>query len=224
MSVGSGLLFCESCGNANPCGCWQKMFLDSLASNLMVSTGCAMNWRRRATKSARALWVPNMSERPTSGTDCSSWPTPTAGNPNDGESVENLMERREALKAKGINGAGMPLGIAAKLSAWPTPRAEDSEQTGSHDGTPDTLTSAARLWQTPTAMLGEVGAASRAGARKGELLIGGQVRQDDRNANGNGRGSLNSQWVAQLMGLPYDWLDLPTETLCKLLATRSARK
>lgn len=35
-------------------------------------------------------------------------------------------------------------------SAWPTPRAEDSEMTGAHRGVPDTLTSATRAaWPTP---------------------------------------------------------------------------
>jgi hypothetical protein len=37
------------------------------------------------------------------------------------------------------------------MSAWPTPKDEDSESTGAHRGTPDTLTSAARVsWATPT--------------------------------------------------------------------------
>lgn len=57
----------------------------------------------------------------TSVTGSGSWPTPSAANPNDGESLETWEARREALKAKGINGngCGMPLGIAVRL--WPTP-------------------------------------------------------------------------------------------------------
>ena len=40
---------------------------------------------------------------------------------------------------------------------WPTPRAEDSEQTGAHRGHPDTLNSASKLsgWTTPSATDGE---------------------------------------------------------------------
>jgi len=38
------------------------------------------------------------------------------------------------------------------------------------------------------------------------------------------RGTLNSRWVAQLMGYPSDWLDVPTERLSRLWATRSSRK
>ena len=36
--------------------------------------------------------------------------------------------------------------------------------------------------------------------------------------------SLNSRWVAQLMGFPSDWCDVPTERLCALWATRSSRR
>jgi hypothetical protein len=41
----------------------------------------------------------------------------------------------------------------AASATWPTPRAEDSEQTGAHRGVADTLTSAAKAasWTTPTA-------------------------------------------------------------------------
>lgn len=54
------------------------------------------------------------------------WPTPNAGNFNDGESLETWETRREANKAKGINGNGQgtPLAIAAKL--WPAPQTHDA--------------------------------------------------------------------------------------------------
>lgn len=97
--------------------------------------------------------------------EAAQWPTPAAGNPNDGEPFEHWSARAETLKAKGINGngAGMPLGIAIKtpwpiprnntgasvdakhlsvdgaVLAWPTPRAEDSQCAGGHRGTDDTL-------------------------------------------------------------------------------------
>ena len=43
---------------------------------------------------------------------------------------------------------------ASDCSGWPTPRAEDSEQTGAHRGVPDTLTSATKLAGWPTPMAG----------------------------------------------------------------------
>lgn len=47
------------------------------------------------------------------------------------------------------------------------------------------------------------------------------------NTIGKPRGSLNSAWVAQLMGLPADWCDLPDgviETLSRRSGTASSRK
>lgn len=54
------------------------------------------------------------------------WPTPTAGNFNDGESVESWEARRAKLKEtlKNGNGCGTPLAMAAKM--WPTPTASES--------------------------------------------------------------------------------------------------
>lgn len=51
-------------------------------------------------------------------------PTPDASNANDGEQLDTWLDRRERVKAKGINGngMGMPLAIAA-LTLLPTPRA-----------------------------------------------------------------------------------------------------
>jgi hypothetical protein len=40
----------------------------------------------------------------------------------------------------------------------------------------------------------------------------------------DGRGTLNSRWVVQLMGYPSDWLDVGTESLSRLWGTRSSRK
>lgn len=54
-------------------------------------------------------------------------PTPTASNPNDGESLESWEARRQRNLAKGINGNGQgtPLGIAVRL--LPTPTAADGD-------------------------------------------------------------------------------------------------
>lgn len=56
------------------------------------------------------------------------WPTPAAGNPNDGESLETWTARREELKAKGTNGngCGTPLGVAIRM--WPTPQSFDANE------------------------------------------------------------------------------------------------
>jgi hypothetical protein len=129
----------------------------SLASRLRAlmdsrgSTLFRLTWKVRTTPSGRQICARRASARRTSDSACTSWPTPNAGPQNDTDTTWEA--RREACKAKhGNNGFGMTVGMAAQLAAWPTPKAEDSESTGAHRGTPDTLTSASRLasWATPT--------------------------------------------------------------------------
>lgn len=57
-------------------------------------------------------------------------PTPTAGNPNDGEDLDSWEARRRRNLAKGVNGNGQgtPLAIAVRL--LPTPTAADSNSSG----------------------------------------------------------------------------------------------
>ena len=77
-------------------------------------------------------------------TQVNAWPTPSASNPNDGESWESWESRRVRVQAEGINGngMGMPLGIAVKPQAWPSPRASDGEHLGAN---PTTTTTTRRL-------------------------------------------------------------------------------
>jgi hypothetical protein len=57
------------------------------------------------------------------------WPTPTAAG-FDCADVPRLLQRREEVKAKGINGNGfgLTLGQAVKVAMWPTPQACDSKR------------------------------------------------------------------------------------------------
>lgn len=86
-------------------------------------------------------------------------PTPTASNPNDGESLESWEARRRRNLAKGINGNGQgtPLAIAVKL--LPTPRASDGTKGGPNQrGSKGDLmlpSAAAQLLPTPTTADGE---------------------------------------------------------------------
>lgn len=58
------------------------------------------------------------------------FPTPAAGNPNDGEDTNGWLSRRERVKERvgNGNGMGMPLTIAVQL--LPTPKASDGEKGG----------------------------------------------------------------------------------------------
>ena len=88
------------------------------------------------------------------------WPTPDASGIETLD-PERILERRARCKERLKNGNGFGLNLAnaavvltpEPASGWPTPRAEDSEQTGGHRGKPDTLDSASKLagWPTPCA-------------------------------------------------------------------------
>lgn len=58
-------------------------------------------------------------------------PTPTAGNPNDGEDLASCEARRQRNKAKGYNGNGQgtPLAIAAQQITGPTNQPSDGGNT-----------------------------------------------------------------------------------------------
>lgn len=128
-------------------------------------------------------WQRRRSALPTVVSESSSMPgrllpTPTASNPNEGESVESWEARRQRNLAKGINGNGQgtPLGIAVKL--LPTPRTSDTNGAGVHgDGGMD-LRTAVSLLPTPRATRG--GSAtetmySLGGARTDESRPQGEV-------------------------------------------------
>ncbi len=74
-----------------------------------------------------------------------------------------------------------------------------------------------RDWPTPSVAIAEGGQTSRSGDRKGELLLAGMAAE----AWTTARGSLNPDWVEQLMGAPEGWTALPDETVLRLWETRT---
>lgn len=94
-----------------------------------------------------------------------SWQTPTAadhrrqGNFGRGPGNPTLPAQAKgqgwptplASDKRGSAGVGKKE-LPNAVKQWPTPRAEDCEQTGAHRGVPDTLTSATRVWSTPHGM------------------------------------------------------------------------
>lgn len=140
------------------------------------------------------------------------WPTPNAGNFNDGESIETWEARREKNKAKGINGNGQgtPLAIAAKL--WPTPTVPNGGRrnpagtsiTGKKpDGEKaqmDLREFAIRMLPTPQAhdaAKGDPARVNRFGTEHG-----------GRNLNDEMGGSLSPEFVEWLMMFPIGWTQL----------------
>lgn len=161
-------------------------------------------------------------------TPTGAWPTPAASNPQDGESPATWLARRETLKAKGVNGAGMPLNIAVQLfpkagSVWPgltfpTPTRQD----GSNNGGPAQfqrrslpLNAFVKVYPTPTHSLNSWRTTQNApshGKTHGATLAG--TVNDQERAEGKvpaapseSAGNLNPTWVEWLMGLPLGWTD-----------------
>lgn len=103
-----------------------------------------------------------------------------------------------------VNGIAYQLPPLAPLTAeiesglWPTPRSEDSEQTGGHRGSPDTLTAAARMFRTPSSRDWK-----GMSAESWRLRSSGDKTPTLPDQVG---GALNPEWVAWLMGFPPEWL------------------
>ena len=99
-------------------------------------------------------------------TQVRNWATPSASMPNDGESPESWQARISELKSRGINGngAGVPLGLEARL--WQTPASDSFRSRGGDRVDEMGLDQQARMfWPTPDSMSG----GPESSARKKEL-------------------------------------------------------
>ncbi len=158
MTAGSGQILVTLSRSPSPLGCVLRT-LTTLP--LWYSTLYRLTWRAMGTRSGRLWYRLVPSARPMSASASSSWPTaawptPAACNPNDGETLESFEARRQRLKVKhhNGNGVGMPLSMAVRMTAWPTPRMEGFDA-GRHRGKADSLHSAVKGWPTPMAADGE---------------------------------------------------------------------
>jgi hypothetical protein len=144
------------------------------------------------------------------------WPTPVGSVAQLGEKPETWLERRERVKAKGINGNGMGMPLTIAVQMWPTPTTQDA----SNDGGPSQfernslpLDAAVKAWPTPNAR--DYKGAPGAGARERgghQSSLPGALKDSE------GSGSLNPTWVEWLMGFPLGWTDLGASE------TRSSRR
>jgi hypothetical protein len=135
------------------------------------------------------------------------WPTPTAAG-FDCADVPRLLQRREEVKAKGINGNGfgLTLGQAVKVAMWPTPDASmgtggrvskeppvGKRKSGAKKSI--TLNDAVKWEMFPTPNTVDAKGGTRNGEGQTQLChtVGGQ---------------LNPTWVELLMGFPPGWTDV----------------
>ena len=186
---------------------WQQpsLLMDEAPSKPSTTTFAEWVTRSRGTSSQRQRWG-----RRIFANDSSSWPTPNT--PSGGPNSESTATHTGGMDLEGA------------VALWPTPRAEDSEATGAHRGTPDTLNAAAGLWATPAARATK-GACSpgaltrRDGKSRMDLLDNQAVyfqpfRPAASTPSDGGRSSastpalprrLNPDFVEWLMGWPIGW-------------------
>ena len=134
-------------------------------------------------------------------------PTPAACNPNDGESPETWLARRERVKltANNGNGMGMPLSIAAQLI--PTPSVADAagghERRGGKRGDELLLKGLAKEGH-----LGRFG--TYAPAIASHERVAGRPAPDPTEPGPKGNPRLSARFVEWMQCLPEGWVtDVP---------------
>ena len=138
MTAGSGRRCYALLDARSPLGLYLRT---CLASSHWGSTRFYLTWSAPGTPAGRSLYRLRASAPRISGNASSLWhtataalpfhedklwPTPSAGNFNDGEDLQAWLDRRATLREKRVNGNGMgtPLAMAVKL--WPTPAKGDA--------------------------------------------------------------------------------------------------
>ncbi len=155
---GSGLSVMASRGRSLSLANKLRQNLASLGSTLFTLT-----WKDRVTPSERSICALRASGRRISGSDCSSWPTPTRD--EAGGTPEQFLARKEALKGKcGVSLTA--LNLVAQLTSWPTPhgpRTGDYTVDGKTKEVRLSMQGAARLasWPTPRTVTGGAESAQR---------------------------------------------------------------
>jgi len=200
-------------------------------SELEGLTGFALTWRPKATPSGRFWWVLGRSEPRTNGTESGSWPTATA---KDEASSGAAAYSTESGQHPGTTLTDAANGLWATASATDYKGSVQGETLEGRRGMargvrlpeqiarfgPPALEKRSTSGKSPDWPTLDVGAVTGGRSARGQSKPG---RQSTLAATGQ-RGTLNSRWVAQLMGYPSDWLDVGTERLSKLWATAWSRK
>lgn len=162
-------------------------------------------WPTSGMTRSGSLYPLPMSAPRTNGSACSSLlPTPSAGNFNDGESLESWEARRQENLAKGINGNGQgtPLTVAVQLLRTPTAQLAvnggsqhpDKRRDGGHG--PTLADEVEHLLPTPNATDGKGSAGTKGRERAGRPRKAGDANLPEalellptpRAADGNGNG------------------------------------
>lgn len=205
-------------------------------TDVLGSTLFNLTWKERVTQSGRRICALRASGRRTSGSDCTSWPTPNAQEFGIADE-QRLNQRRQECKERtgNGNGFGLTLGQAAKiLTGWPSPVANKTSPQQREDFTP-TLAATAQMatWATPTNRDYRSEAATdefnekRWSHKRGKplsaeatLTDSGQT-QSGSTAETTNIGQLNPRFSLWLQGLPAEWASCGERAM---LFVRQSRK
>ncbi len=246
--VPCGLKCPESFGKCDPLGCSLKMFLLSAAEGL---TGCSLTWQIRYAPAGRLWLVLGRSARRTKGIGCGSWVSPTSTDANRGilpsrpqdsgipltQQIGNwttpCSHDSDGMRVTRYKQGGTPLTMQANEN-WPTPRSSESENRTTHNAPSHGKTHGATLagtvqenWGTPRTSdakgTGPEGSRSQIHDCKRHYLRG-QAAQASPSTIGKSRGSLNAEWVAQLMGFPPEYTQGLIKACCEFWETHGATR
>lgn len=151
MNDGSGPTCSASSLKSNQSTSFLKKSLGLFQEEVSVSSYPTLP--KQGSMRSGVVFPRQRSARPTSGSGCSSWPTPAANDDNKTPEAHLAMKQRmgERDGTHANRTAITSLQVMVKATEmFPTPRAEDAESCGGHNtrGGPDSLR-AAVTWPTP---------------------------------------------------------------------------
>jgi len=212
----SGRRCLEQFERFSPGTSWEKMFMDSLIGmGDWFSTRCKLTWKMKGTKYNRLYFQLVPSTLPIEEIEFGLWPTPTSVQRDHPERVEKLKAtgaKTMMSRAAGENRPNSIIDAAMFYELIPTPTANPSARklnengksvakNGKRYGTSIKQWAEQKMLATPQARDWK-GAQGR--AYKGEAF--------DLPSQTGANGQLNPQFVAEMMGFPTNWTELPFQS------------
>jgi hypothetical protein len=208
MNATCGAKCYEQYKRLSPHGSLQKM---SLVSQILMadwfSSRCALTWKIKGTKFNRLLFQLRPKTHRTAGIDAGLLPTPIAGNSRNGAtSMENGRMQRKLKQGWTID-----LHDLASTGMLPTPTAMDStnatatmKSTQVKEGSMHsvTLNRAMAMGMLPTPMATD-SPEKNTGTRKQDSIA--KIAKEMTGTTSQ----LNPRFVAEMMGFPPNWTELP---------------